>query len=170
MPDRIEVAPMRPEDWTEVRRIYLEGIRTGNATFETEAPEWDAWNAAHRSDCRFIARDGDATLGWSAVSPVSGRCVYGGVAEVSVYVAERARGRGVGRLLLAALIDESERLGIWTLQAGIFPENTASIELHRALGFRDVGRRERIGKMAGVWRDVMLLERRSVRVGAEPEG
>ena len=132
---------MRPEDWAEVRRIFVEGIQTGHATFETEAPAWEAWNLAHRSDCRLIARDGDSILGWAAVSPVSGRCVYGGVAEVSVYVAERARGRGAGRALLAALIEESERCGIWTLQAGIFPENAASVGLHRRLGFREVGRR-----------------------------
>jgi phosphinothricin acetyltransferase len=169
MPDRIEVAPMRPEDWDEVRRIYIEGIQSGNATFETEAPTWEAWDSAHRADCRLVARGDDGILGWAAVTPVSGRCVYGGVADLSVYVAARSRGRGVGRQLLTALIDESERRGIWTLQAGIFPENTASIGLHRALGFREVGRRERIGKMAGAWRDVLLLERRSARVGAEQE-
>jgi L-amino acid N-acyltransferase YncA len=163
----IEIAPMRPEDWALVRRIYIEGIQTGHATFETEAPTWETWDRAHRSDCRLIARDGDSILGWAAVSPVSGRCVYGGVAEVSVYVAERARGRGAGRALLAALIQESERCGIWTLQAGIFPENEASVGLHRRLGFREVGRRERIGKMDGSWRDVLLMERRSARVGAE---
>jgi phosphinothricin acetyltransferase len=166
-PAGIEIAPMRAEDWAEVRRIYGEGIASGNATFETEAPAWEDWNAGHRADCRLVAREGAATLGWAAVSPVSGRCVYGGVAEVSVYVAERARGRGVGRALLAALILETERRGIWTLQAGIFPENTASVRLHRDLGFREVGRRERIGRLHGAWRDVLLMERRSARAGAD---
>jgi len=155
---------MRPADWESVRRVYVEGIESGDATFETEAPSWDSWDAAHRSDCRLVARDGAELLGWAAVSPVSGRCVYGGVAEVSVYVGSGARGRGVGRFLLQSLIDASERQGIWTLQAGIFPENAASLRLHRGLGFRDVGMRERIGLLRGVWRDVVLLERRSPRV------
>lgn len=157
--------PLREGDWPEVRRIYAEGIATGNATFETDAPEWEAWDRGHRQDCRLVARDAGGLLGWAALSPISGRCVYGGVAEVSVYVAAAARGRGVGRALLAALILESERQGIWTLQAGIFPENESSLRLHRGLGFRDVGRRERIGRMDGVWRDVMLLERRSAVAG-----
>lgn len=157
---------MRDDDWTEVRRIYGEGIATGNATFETEIPSWEAWNAAHRRDCRLVVRDGANLLGWAALTPVSGRCVYGGVADLSVYIAAAARGRGVGRALLTSLIQESEHQGIWALQAGIFPENEASLRLHRALGFRDVGRRERIGRMNGAWRDVMLLERRSAVVGA----
>lgn len=157
---------MRDDDWTEVRRIYGEGIATGNATFETEIPSWEAWNAAHRRDCRLVVRDGANLLGWAALTPVSGRCVYGGVADLSVYIAAAARGRGVGRALLTSLIQESEHQGIWTLQAGIFPENEPSLRLHRALGFRDVGRRERIGRMNGAWRDVMLLERRSAVVGA----
>lgn len=152
---------MRADDWPEVRRIYAEGIATGNATFETEVPSWDAWDRGHRADCRWVAREGSGLLGWAALSPVSGRCVYAGVAEVSVYVGAAARGRGVGRILLAALIDSSERQEIWTLQAGIFPENEASIRLHHSLGFREVGRRERIGAMNGRWRDVALLERRS---------
>lgn len=157
---------MRPADWPEVRRIYAEGISTGHATFEAEPPAWDAWDAGHRPDCRLVVRDGDSLLGWAALAPVSGRCVYGGVAEVSVYVAQAARGRGVGRRLLGALIEESERQGIWTLQAGIFPENESSLRLHRAVGFRDVGRRERLGRLGGDWRDVMLLERRSAEVGS----
>ncbi|MGE5180027.1 MAG: N-acetyltransferase family protein [Bacteroidota bacterium] len=163
---RHAVEPMRAEDWPEVSRIYAEGIATGNATFETDLPTWAAWDAAHRRDCRLVVRDGNGLLGWAALSPVSGRCVYGGVAEVSVYVDDAARGRGAGKALLAALIEESERGGIWTLQAGIFPENEASLRLHRAAGFRDVGRRERIGRLNDVWRDVLLLERRSGRVGA----
>jgi phosphinothricin acetyltransferase len=158
--DRIDA-----EDWGDVRRIYLEGIATGDATFETEAPTREHWDAAHRPGERFVARGSGAVLGWAALSPVSDRCVYGGVAEVSVYVAPTARGKGVGVALLRRLIDASEDAGVWTLQAGIFPENRASVALHERHGFRQVGRRERIGKMKGVWRDVLLLERRSARAG-----
>lgn len=159
---------MRSTDWTEVRAIYLEGIATGNATFEVDAPSWEAWDAAHLSAPRLIARGPDgAALGWAAVTPVSGRCVYAGVGDLSVYVAAAARGKGVGRLLLEALILASERAGLWTLQAGIFPENEASLALHRSCGFREVGRRERIGTLLGVWRDVLLLERRSRNVGKD---
>lgn len=154
---------MKPSDWPAVRAIYEEGIATGNATFEISAPEWSEWDARHLTHSRLVARQGCAIAGWAALSPVSSRPVYRGVAEVSIYVAERARGRGIGRTLLAALIGESEQHGIWTLQAGIFPENTASIELHQRCGFRIVGRRERIGQTAdGRWRDTILLERRSV--------
>jgi L-amino acid N-acyltransferase YncA len=160
---RCRIEAMRPEDWTEVRRIYLEGIETGDATFETEVPAWERWDAGHRSDCRLIARDGADVLGWAALSPVSSRQVYAGVADLSVYVAREARGRGIGRELLGALIESSEQAGVWTLQAGIFPENQASLRLHRALGFRDVGRRERVGCLRGEWRDVLLLERRSAK-------
>jgi phosphinothricin acetyltransferase len=152
---------MRAEDWEEVRRIYLEGIATGNATFETDAPSWERWDAAHLAEPRLVARDDERLLGWASLSKVSERCVYAGVAEVSVYVAGSARGRGVGRKLLEALIERSEDAGIWTLQAGIFPENTASIAIHRRCGFRVVGTRERLGQLAGRWRNVMLLERRS---------
>jgi L-amino acid N-acyltransferase YncA len=166
----LKVEPMRDDDWAEVRRIFGEGIATGNATFETEIPSWEAWDASHRRDCRLVVRDGANLLGWAALTPVSGRCVYGGVADLSVYIATAARGRGVGRALLASLIQESERQGIWTLQAGIFPENEPSLRLHRALGFRDVGRRERIGRMNGAWRDVLLLERRSAVAGAGADG
>lgn len=164
---RCRIEPLHPSDWTEVRRIYLEGIETGNATFETEAPTWEAWDAAHRADCRLAAREEQGLLGWAAITPVSDRCVYGGVGDLSVYVSRDARGRGVGRLLLAALIEESEQAGVWTLQAGIFPENEPSLKLHRSLGFRLVGRRDRIGRMRGVWRDVLLLERRSPKVGLD---
>ena len=152
---------MRASDWDEVRAIYLEGIRTGHATFETEAPSWERWDEAHLPFARLVMREGDTVLGWAALSPVSKREVYRGVAEVTVYVAEAARGRGIGRALLEALIEESERNGIWTLQASIFPENTASVVLHRRCGFREVGRRERISKLHGIWRDTLLLERRS---------
>jgi L-amino acid N-acyltransferase YncA len=156
---------MTAEDWANVRAIYLEGIATGHATFEKSAPEWPAWDAAHLKACRFVARAGGEVLGWAALSPVSGRCVYAGVVEVSVYVAERARGQGVGLKLLAALVEASESEGIWTLQAGIFPENVASIALHERAGFRVVGRREKLGAMEGRWRDVVLLERRSKLIG-----
>jgi len=157
---------MRPEDWPAVRAIYLEGITTGNATFELAAPEWEQWDAGHLRDARIVARsDAGDVLGWAALSAVSGRCVYAGVAEVSIYVAERSRGSGVGRQLMARLIADSESAGIWTLQAGIFPENIASIALHELAGFRAVGRRERIGQMNGQWRDVGLMERRSSVVG-----
>ncbi len=172
----IQIAPMLPEDWDEVRRIYEEGIATGQATFETKAPTWEAWDAAHLREPRLAARhpgerakveqaSKGGLLGWAPLSRVSDRCVYAGVAEVSVYIDAAARGRGVGRALLGALIEGSERQGIWTLQAGIFPENIASIELHRRCGFRELGRRERLGKMGGVWRDVMLYERRSRSAG-----
>ena len=160
------VDDMRPEDWEQVRSIYLEGIATGIATFETDAPVWEKWDAGHLRKARFVVRYGLKVLGWAALSPVSDRCVYGGVAEVSVYVGARGRGRGVGRALLESLIAASERNGIWTLQAGVFPENAASVKLHLSCGFREVGRRERIGKMHGVWRDTLLLERRSRSVGA----
>ena len=153
---------MRASDWDEVRAIYLEGIRSGHATFETEAPGWERWDEAHRRFARLVVREGERVSGWAALSPVSKREVYGGVAEVTVYVAEAARGRGIGRALLEALIDESERNGVWTLQASIFPENAASVALHRRCGFREVGRRERIARLRGVWRDTLLFERRSV--------
>ena len=152
---------MRASDWEQVRAIYLEGIRTGHATFETEAPTWERWDEAHLPVARVVMRDGERVLGWAALSPVSKRQVYRGVAELTVYVAESARGQGIGRTLLEALIIESERNGIWTLQASIFPENTASVELHRRCGFREVGRRERIAMLNGVWRDTLLFERRS---------
>ncbi|HEY0378137.1 MAG TPA: GNAT family N-acetyltransferase [Pyrinomonadaceae bacterium] len=156
---------MRVTDWEAVRAVYLEGIATGDATFETDAPAWEKWDAAHLPHCRLVARAGAALAGWAALSPVSARRVYAGVVETSVYVSADFRGRGVGRALLGALIICSEQHGIWTLQAGIFPENLASLALHRQLGFREVGRRERLGKMNGRWRDVVLLERRSEVVG-----
>jgi L-amino acid N-acyltransferase YncA len=160
------ISPMQPEDWPAVRETYREGIATGNATFETETPEWEKWDAGHRKDSRLVARDEQRVLGWAALSQVSNRRVYAGVAEVSVYVAAVARGRGVGRSLLQALVNESEANGIWTLQAGIFSENAASLALHKSCGFRKVGVRRRIGKLGETWRDVLLLERRSARVGS----
>jgi L-amino acid N-acyltransferase YncA len=155
---------MRTADWEAVRAIYIQGIATGNATFEQTAPEWEAWDAAHFSYCRLVARAGEEVLGWAALSPYSRRQVYAGVAEVSVYVAEAARGRGVGAALLAGLVTESARNGLWTLQARVFPENTASIRLHEHCGFRVVGTRERIGCLDGRWRDVVLMERRGAFV------
>jgi L-amino acid N-acyltransferase YncA len=156
---------MTPQDWQAVRAIYLEGIATRNATFETDAPDWGKWDRDHLADCRLVAREGDQVIGWATLSPVSGRCVYAGVASLSIYIAETARGQGVGKTLLRALIEESEQRGIWTLEAGIFPENAASLALHRSCGFREVGPRERIGQMDGVWRDVIFMERRSQVVG-----
>jgi L-amino acid N-acyltransferase YncA len=160
-----KITPMKPEDWPAVREIYRDGIATGHATFETELPAWEKWDVAHRKDCRLLARNTEQIFGWAALSPVSTRKVYSGVAEVSVYVAASARSIGVGRRMLQALIEESERNEIWTLQAGIFPENTASVALHKSCGFRTVGVRQRIGKLGDAWRDVLLLERRSSIVG-----
>ena len=161
------VDKMNAEDWDEVASIYREGIATGNATFETNVPEYEAWDNSHLRDSRIVARAGDKIIGWAALRPVSARCVYSGVAEVSIYVAASARGVGVGKALLSAVIDESENIGIWTLQAGIFSENVASIALTKVCGFREVGCRERIGQMDGTWRDVILMERRSKVVGIE---
>jgi L-amino acid N-acyltransferase YncA len=161
----IIIEAMQDNDWDVVRAIYREGIATGNATFETDAPAWEAWDRGHLRTCRLVAKADGRVAGWAALSPVSGRCVYAGVAEVSLYVGALARGQGIGKALLVALVEESERAGLWTLQAGIFPENTASLALHRTHGFREVGRRERIGQMNGVWRDVVLMERRSKVVG-----
>lgn len=161
----VVIDAMRPDDWPAVEAIYREGIATGLATFETETPSWERWDAAHRPDCRLVARDGDRVLGWAALSPVSDRCVYAGVAENSIYIAAAARGQGIGKVLLRALIEASEAAGIWTLQTGIFPENAASLALHQACGFRIVGIRERIGQLHGVWKDVVFLERRSRVVG-----
>ena len=152
---------MRARDWPAVAAIYAEGIATGDATFETRVPTWAEWDAAHLDDHRFVACSGNAIVGWASLAPVSGRCVYAGVAEDSVYVAEAARGSGVGRALLRELVAAAERAGIWTIQTGIFPENRASLRLHHGCGFRTVGLRERIGRLDGVWRDVLLLERRS---------
>ncbi len=156
---------MTTEDWTAVAAIYADGIATGDATFETNVPDWLDWDAEHLSACRLVAKEAVTVAGWAALSPVSDRCAYGGVAEVSVYVGAGARGRGIGKALLIELIKSSEAAGIWTLQAGIFPENETSIALHRDAGFRVIGTRERLGEMNGVWRDVMLLERRSKAIG-----
>src|SRR4051794_33098316 len=169
--DGIGVVPLTKDDWPSVHAIYAAGIATGHATFETQAPTWDHFDATHLPDHRIVALSGGGpVLGWAAASAVSERCVYTGVAEVSVYVHPQAAGRGVGSQLLGALFHSTEEAGIWTLQSGVFPENTASLRLHRAAGFREVGLRERLGKMthgplAGEWRDVVLLERRSALTG-----
>lgn len=159
------IAPLSSSDWSSVRSIYLEGIATGNATLETDAPSWEKWDSEHLTSCRLIAKEGDTILGWAALSPVSGRCVYGGVAEVSIYIAESARGKGVGKQLFEQLIEESEKNELWTLQSGILQENITSIKLHEKCGFRIVGVRERIGQRDGIWRNVVLMERRSHKVG-----
>ena len=158
---------MNPADWPAVRAIYEEGIATGHATFQQEAPAWEQWDAGHLPGCRLVAARSRVVVGWAALSRVSSRDVYAGVAEVSIYVAAGARGGGIGRQLLDALVAESERAGIWTLQAGIFPENLPSLTLHERCGFRVVGRREKLGQMDGRWRDVLLLERRSRSAGAD---
>jgi L-amino acid N-acyltransferase YncA len=163
----IGISPLLPEHWPAVRRIYLEGIATRQATFETEAPEWEGWDAAHHPFARLVAVREEEVVGWAALAPTSTRPAYAGVAEVSVYVAAAERGRGTGSRLFGALVDASESRGIWTLQAAVFPENAASVALHRRHGFRVVGRRERIARLDGRWRDVLLLERRSRRVGAD---
>ncbi|HEV3199422.1 MAG TPA: GNAT family N-acetyltransferase [Bryobacteraceae bacterium] len=160
-----ELATMTADDREAVREIYREGIATGNATFEKSVPDWENWDARHLPHCRLVARAGDQVLGWAALSPVSTRAVYAGVAEVSVYVATLARGRGVGSALLSTLVASSEQNGLWTLQASIFPENPSSIAIHRKCGFRVVGTRERIGFRDGQWRDTILMERRSAVAG-----
>lgn len=162
----IHIEAMAPADWEPVRLIYLEGIASGQATFEVEAPSWEQWDGAHHRFGRLVARFDGRVVGWVALSPVSRRGCYAGVAEISVYVAAAYRGRGIGRQLMRAAITESERHGIWTLQGATFPENEASLRLQRACGFREIGRRERIAQLHGVWRDTVLTERRSAVAGA----
>jgi L-amino acid N-acyltransferase YncA len=157
----MELQPMRSGDWPAVRAIYEAGIATGNATFETTAPDWPAWDAAHLPGHRLVARVGGRVVGWTALAPVSDRCAYAGVVEDSIYVGPEAQGHGIGRALLTAVVTSAEQGGIWTVQTGIFPENQPSIRLHEACGFRVVGVRERLGRLRGRWRDVVLLERRS---------
>ena len=159
------IAAMQTTDWPAVERIYFEGIADGNATFETDSPGWEKWNIGHYAHSRLVAKENDQVVAWAPLRPGSSRRVYRGVAEVSIYVAESARGKGIGKALLTELVRHSEQNEIWTLQAGIFPENTASIALHKACGFREVGVRERIGQLSGRWRSTVLLERRSPIVG-----
>lgn len=161
----MQILPLLPEHWLSVKAIYEDGLATGNASFQTDAPSWEEWDANHLKHSRLVATENNTVLGWAALTPVSGRCVYAGVAEVSVYIDNKSRGTGVGKALLQALIAESEKNGLWTLQAGIFPENTASLQLHEKTGFRTIGTREKIGQMNGSWRDTVLLERRSDKVG-----
>jgi L-amino acid N-acyltransferase YncA len=161
---QMEIRDLGPLDWPEVRAIFEDGIATGDATFETAPPSWEEWDAAH-SEIRVVAEADGRIAGWAALSPTSGRCCYRGVAENSVYVAPWAQGHGVGRALLEELIARSEAAGIWTLVAGVFPENKPSLRLHLGCGFRLVGVREHLGELHGVWRDVLMLERRSEVIG-----
>ena len=162
---RMIIRAFKPADFPAVKAIYQQGIDSGHATFQQQAGDWDEWNRARLPECRLVAQQGDRVIGWAALSPASSRCVYAGVAEVSVYVATKSTGGGLGGTLLAGLISASEQHGIWTLVAGIFPENAASLQMHRKHGFKILGRREKLGQMRGVWRDVLLLERRSNVVG-----
>ena len=164
---RMEIIELLPLHWEEVKTIYLQGIATKQATFQTDAPAWQEWDKGHLAGLRYVAIIDGNVAGWAALTPVSGRCVYAGVTEVSVYIHEGYRSKGIGRALLQKLVTESEASNIWTLQSGIFPENTASIALHEKLGFRKIGYREKIGKMDGVWRDTVLMERRSKITGQE---
>jgi phosphinothricin acetyltransferase len=161
----LEFRDLAENDWKQVSEIYRQGLATGNATFETNVPHWNEWSDGHFKNCRIIAQINGTIVGWAALSPVSSRCVYGGVAEVSIYVLPKFSGLKIGTKLLDRLIVESENNGIWTLQAGIFPENKGSLTIHKKLGFRKVGYREKIGKMNGIWRDTILLERRSDKIG-----
>ncbi|MEZ4810204.1 MAG: N-acetyltransferase family protein [Allomuricauda sp.] len=163
----MQIRHMTPSDWDQVSQIYAEGIASGIATFERNTPSYESWDLAHIAQCRLVAEDGKSILGWVALSPVSSRCVYGGVGEVSVYIGAQSRGKGIGRSLMERLIEESEKAGFWTLQSGIFPENNASIKLHEKVGFRYIGKRERVGKIHGVWKDNLLFEKRSNVVGID---
>lgn len=166
-PSSISIRLMQATDWQAVSKIYKEGIETGYATFEKDIPSYQSWDDAHMKTCRIVALKNEDILGWAALSAVSSRCVYGGVAEVSVYVAKEARGQGVGKLLMENLINKSEKEGLWTLQSGIFPENKGSIKLHEQMGFRYIGKREKVGNLDGVWKDNVLFERRSSIVGVD---
>lgn len=165
--ENITLTAMKEAHWKEVSRIYQEGMDTGLATFETKVPTWEAWDRAHLEIARVVAVLDGKVVGWAALSPVSSRCVYGGVAEVSVYICPEHQRLGIGMKLMQFLIDESEKNGYWTLQSGIFPENLPSIELHRKMGFRVLGFRERIGKRDGVWKDNVQMERRSKIIGID---
>jgi L-amino acid N-acyltransferase YncA len=167
MNESISFEPLTSEHWPAVRSIYLQGIATGNATFQQAPPDWSEWDQAHLQACRWVAKVGSEVVGWAALAPVSSRPVYAGVAEVSIYVAEGMRGRGIGKHLLRKLIADSEAAGFWTLQAGIFPENAESVRLHLGADFRVVGARVRLGNLNGRWRDVILLERRSDLTGSD---
>ncbi len=161
----IKIEEIKPEDWKQVSEIYMEGVSTGNANFESTLPLWDEWVLKQVPGCNIVACNGDLIVGWASLAFASKREVYSGVAEDSVYVKEKYRKRGIGDMLLKKLIELSEKKGIWTLQARIFPENTESISLHKKHGFKVVGTHERIGKLDGKWRDVTIMERRSKKVG-----
>jgi len=163
----MEITELLARHWEDVLTIYLDGIATKQATFQTEAPSWEEWDKAHLAALRYVAIVNNAIAGWAVLSSVSSRCVYSGVTEVSVYIHKDFRKKGIGQALLQKLITESEANSIWTLQSGIFPENTASIALHEKLGFRKIGYREKVGKMDGVWRDTLLMERRSKIAGQD---
>lgn len=163
----VTIVPMTPSDWPDVRKIYADGIATGHATFETSVPDWETWDRNHHQVCRLVARARHRVVAWAALSPVSARACYAGVAEHSIYVDESFRGRGIGKLLLASFVAESDAAGFWTLQSGIFPENLPSIAIHLACGFRIVGRRKRVAMLHGVWRDTVVVERRSRTVGVD---
>ncbi|MDO1513246.1 GNAT family N-acetyltransferase [Maribacter confluentis] len=164
---KLTIRPMLATDWESVADIYAEGIATGVATFETEIPSYEVWDRAHMEICRLVALNESKILGWAALSPVSSRCVYGGVAEVSIYISQSSRGKGIGKQLLSHLIQASEKEGIWTLQSGVFPTNIGSIKVHKAVGFRQIGVRERVGKLKGIWMDNVLFERRSKVIGVD---
>jgi phosphinothricin acetyltransferase len=164
----MKIQPLEPSHYPAVKTIYEMGIATGPATFQTEAPSWEEWDKSHLKNCRLVAlNESNTVVGWVALTPVSGRCVYAGVAEVSVYVDAQHQGKGIGKKLLEELIRQSEAQNLWTLQAGIFPENRPSLKLHEQCGFRKIGYREKIGKMKNVWRDTVFLERRSKSVGVD---
>jgi phosphinothricin acetyltransferase len=164
---KLKIKHINTEDWPAIANIYNQGIDTGVATFETEVPTWKQWDASHIKSCRLAAWIDKQLIGWAALSAVSSRCVYGGVAEVSVYVDTDSNGKGIGSILLKNLINESEKEGLWTLQSGIFPQNIASIKLHEKLGFRKIGYREKVGKLHGIWYDNILMERRSKIIGID---
>lgn len=161
----MEIAAIVKEHYTSISRIYKEGIETGHATFETTVPEWEDWDKSKLKHSRLAAIVDDTVVGWAALSPVSNRCVYGGVAEVSIYISNMHKGKGIGTVLISKLIDDSEANGIWTLQSGMFPENEATVALHQRFGFRLVGYREKIGKLGNTWRDTIIMERRSKTIG-----
>jgi L-amino acid N-acyltransferase YncA len=161
----MQIRTITSADHPQLAEIYRQGIATGNATFQTVPTDWETWDKGHLEVCRLAVFEGEKMAGWAALSPVSSRCVYAGVAELSIYIAADYRGKGIGKLLLTKLVEDSENAGFWTLQAGIFPENAASIQLHKSCGFREIGYRERIGQMNGIWRNNIILERRSNIVG-----
>lgn len=163
----MEIKPITKDNFSEVIEIYKQGLATNIATFQNDTPQWEDWDKGHLDFCRISIYDNDKMIGWASLTPVSSRCVYAGVAEVSIYIAQDERGKGIGKTLLTELIQQSEENGIWTLQSGIFAENENSIKLHEKCGFRLVGYREKIGKKNGVWKDNVFMERRSKNIGID---